>query len=179
MKSKKAFIGIDLGKHGAFAIQVQGKQPVLHSMPLNTAGEIDVEEVYRILSLSTITVSELSDIMIVTENLHSVYGASASSNFQFGINIAIVTTIIEILKIPYVKVQAKEWQKLCFKGIKEIHKPGKVKGRGTLETKKMALVAVKRLYPNVDLRRTQRSTKADEGMVDALLMSHYCKIIYK
>jgi len=58
-----------------------------------------------------------------------------------------------------------------FTGVEEIT----ITGKSTRDTKAMALVAAKRLFPGRDFKLTDRSTKPHDGMVDALLMSEYGK----
>ena len=75
------------------------------------------------------------------------------------------------LRIPYTKIPAKQWQKEMFTGVEEIT----ITGKTSRDTKAMALVAAKRLFPGRDFTFTERSTKPHDGYVDALLMSEYGK----
>ena len=78
------------------------------------------------------------------------------------------------LKLPYYKFQPKEWQKFCFTGI-PIQKKQISNGN---DTKLMAKHAVNRLYPDVDLRASDRCKNFHSGIVDALLIAHYLKNFY-
>ena len=44
-----------------------------------------------------------------------------------------------------------------------------------VDTKAMALMAAKRLFPKVNLIMTERSTTPHDGLVDALLMAEYAR----
>jgi len=66
-----------------------------------------------------------------------------------------------------------------FAGVPEIRKPSTRRNkdgdpiRGPRDTKAMALLAAKRLFPSVDLTATERSKKPHDGIVDALLLAEY------
>jgi hypothetical protein len=172
----KVYAGLDPGKNGAIAAIFVDKGKVskieTHVMPMLNSDEYDLQGLRDIIE----TLSKL-DTHFVIENVHSIFGTSAKSNFQFGMGVGIVRTSIAFFQIPFTLVQSKTWQKVCFEGVKEIRKPGKAKeGRGSVDTKAMALIAVKRLYPKVNLLATARSKVPHDGLVDALLMSHFCKL---
>ena len=60
-------------------------------------------------------------------------------------------------------------------------KPGNKKSfrvKGKLDTKCMALLSQKRLYPSFNPLATERSKKPHEGIIDALCISHYLKNHY-
>jgi hypothetical protein len=52
--------------------------------------------------------------LVVIEDVHSIFGSSSKSNFQFGRSLGILEGVVNALDIPYVKVQPKEWQKVSF-----------------------------------------------------------------
>jgi len=110
--------------------------------------------------------------MLMVEEVHSVFGASAKANFTFGRNVGVVNTLLDLLPIGKDIVQPKEWQKFC--GI-----PAKKKGqkRSTADVKKLVAVAADRLYPGCDIR-TPRGRILD-GRADALMIAHFCAHKYK
>jgi hypothetical protein len=73
------------------------------------------------------------------------------------------------LSIPFIKVPPKQWQKEMFVGVAEIKKSGKK----TRDTKAMALIAAKRLFPKLKLTFGSVAKVPHDGLVDALLMSQY------
>ena len=166
-------IGIDIGKNGAIVIQDLNSGDITkHIMPL-ISNEIDVKSLYDIFYKY-----KDKKCMCAMEDLHAIFGSSAKSTFTFGFVAGATEAIILSLGIPYIKVQAKIWQKEAFRGIKEIRKPSTInkKGvevKGRLDTKAMALLASKRLYPKFDSTPSERSKKAHDGIVDALLISDY------
>lgn len=173
----KARIGIDPGKSGAFVIQ-KDNQVIVHAMPL-IAKEYDIQGMKKILEDYICMEGDGNDIMIVLEDVHAIFNSSAGSTFEFGRGLGIIEGIISSFDIPHVKIAPKTWQKICFQGVPVIEKPGtKAKGAARYDNKAMALLAVKRLYPNQKLTFTDKQTKPQDGLIDALLLSHYCKLNY-
>lgn len=118
-----------------------------------------------------------TELTVVIENVHSIFGVSAGSNFQFGRALGLIEGLLMGMGISYVKVAPKEWQSVGFMGVPVIEKAGtKAKGAARYDNKAMALIAAQRLYPNLDLRKSQKAEKAHDGIVDALLMGHYAKV---
>lgn len=113
----------------------------------------------------------LVDIYI--EDVHSVYGASAKANFQFGRSVGIIRGMTEIwtsmgnYKSSIQLVQPKVWQK-------EVRQPEDiVKG----DNKATALNTVKRIlgdnYSDELFLPTKRSKKPSHDMVDSYLIAYY------
>lgn len=172
-------IGVDIGQNGAIVIQdLETGNIVTQVMPI-VGKDVDVHELINILESFRDT-----DCMVIIEDVRAIFGAAASATFTFGYVAGVTEAALIALKLPYRRVNPKIWQKQAFAGVKEIRKPDTVnkngkKVKGKVDTKAMALIAAKRLYPNVDLRPTQRSKNPHDGIVDALLMSWYCKQNYK
>lgn len=146
------YIGIDIGTNGALAC-------------------IDESSLfYMLLKDDWISYIRKQKGQVMIEDLHSIYGSSAKSNFQFGINNGIVIGVLTALHIPYNKVQPKAWQKEMWKGVDPIIKNGKV------DTKATSLEAARLLYPTEPFLATKRSTTPHDGIVDAVLLAHYCKL---
>lgn len=175
--SNKIYVGIDVGKNGGIAVLYPEGEVSVQATPTvgpTTAKEIDKQAIKKFFHS---LVDNGVEIVVVVEDVHSIFGTSAKSNFQFGRSLGIIEGIVEALELSYYKITPKVWQALCFQGVPEIRKPSKTaKGRGTLETKPMALIAAQRLYPQVDLRKSNKAEKPHDGIVDALLMAHYAKL---
>lgn len=106
----------------------------------------------------------------VIEDVHSVFGSSAKSNFEFGRCVGMLEAFLVSSNIPYTKVQPKRWQKQMWEGI-----PIQTNADGKTDTKATSLLAAQRLYPMVDLRKSERAKKPDHNKVDALLIAEYCR----
>ena len=160
-------IGIDIGKKGA--IVVLAREPWTKAidpivMPI-IGDQVDYHELYDILSRYAKT-----NCHVIFEKLGVIFGTGKSTAFSMGHQAGAVEMACIALRIPYTKVPAKQWQKEMFQGVDEITKPGK----SSRDTKAMALIAAKRLFP--DFKMTfGRATTPHDGVVDALLMAEYCK----
>lgn len=177
---RKVHIGIDVGKNGAIVgiETLEDGSFTIKKFPTPKIGDqIDTKGIKDILSCEFD--SENNSVTVIIEDVHSIFGASAKSNFQFGRALGLLEGIVVTLGLSFYKITPKIWQKECLVGIPAIAKPGsKAKGRGAYDTKAMALIAARQLYPNVDLRKSQRAEKPCDGIVDALLMAHYAKLKY-
>ena len=172
MAAKKAYqrrfhIGIDLGKQGAFAIQ-ENNIVVCHKMPL-IGKEIDLNEIYTLL-----TPFEGGNGMVVFEKI--VPFGVKTAMFSLGLQAGAIEMACVALAIPYTKVPPQTWQKEMFTGVDQLTKISTTTKSGvSRDTKSMALVAAKRLFPKQVLIFGNRATVPHDGLVDALLMSEYAK----
>ncbi len=69
--------------------------------------------------------------------------------------------MLTALEISYQLVAPRTWQKVMHAGTS-----------GT-DTKQRSIIAAQRLFPRVDLRRSEKSRKLDDGLADALLLAEY------
>jgi len=164
------YVGIDPGAHGFFAIyDTSTKEYSFIEMP-------KIGKFIDILGVSNIVKLLKNHVAIVAlEDVHSIFGVSAKSNWSFSAAAAIVETALVCHVIPYTKVQPKKWQKLMWEGIpvqKKLSSTGKT---FVNDTKLMSKMAAKRLFPNIDLRRNERCKVEDDGKIDALLLVNYAR----
>jgi hypothetical protein len=172
MSKGKLWIGIDPGKQGAIVSIDSFNNVETYVMPL-IAGEYDLQKLKQFMN----QFQEVNDLHLIIEDVHAIFRASANSSFEFGVGVGIVRMATVMAEIPFTLVQPKMWQKTIFEGVSVIKKPGKrEEGRGSLDTKAMALIAAQRLYPKLNLMKSDKSKKPHEGIVDALLIAHYCKL---
>lgn len=150
----KLTIGIDIGARGAIASLYKGHldYAILGTVPLWT----------RFIK----SLNKKPDLVVI-EDLHSIFGASAKSNFQFGVNNGIVIGALEALDIKYIKVAPKKWQKAIW--IEQDH----IRYNDKLDTKATSLNAALRIYPNEKFIVTSRSIVPHDGIVDAVLLATY------
>jgi len=176
----KLFIGIDIGKQGAIASLSESNVLKYYPIPLvgNQVSKIGIRKILEEIFLESGT--DNKEILVGLEDVHSIFGASAKSNFQFGRCLGLIEGIVDTKELPSVLVQPKTWQKFAFLGVPEIRKPDKVSEtgkilKGTLDTKAMALIAVQRLFPSETFLATSRSKVPHDGIVDAALIAYYLK----
>jgi len=102
--------------------------------------------------------------MAAVEDVHSIFGMSAKSNFVFGKNTGIIHGLLRGLGYSLDLVQPKVWQKAI--GVK-------AKGK---DIKKEVASIVTRLYPSCEIY-TPRKRLLD-GRSDALALAHYIATKY-
>lgn len=169
------YIGIDPGKTGALAyIDTDSGKHGSIVMP-QIGNEIDINKFCDFMRQLT-----LGDHHVITEDVHSIFGASAKSNFTFGRVVGGIEWALVALGCKYTKVAPKMWQKEMWEGVKPVQiNTGKKTSKGNVkyktDTKATSLLAAKRLFPKDDFLKSKRSTVPHDGIVDALLIAEYCK----
>lgn len=153
--------GIDPGTNGAIA--------VLDSESPDSVELLDLKKntIYEVFDWMEGKISSFSPGEIWIEDIHSMYGMSAKSNFGFGKNLGIVTALTEIFQgyvpkkapITIKTVTPKVWQK--YIGVT-------VKGKAI--KKEVAKIA-QGLYPNAELYGKRGGLL--DGRADALMIAHY------
>jgi hypothetical protein len=170
----KAYMGIDPGKDGFITVLITGVgdkiELVFHKIPL-IGKEVDLNELNRVIKI--IGEQFAGCLHCVIEDVHAKYGSSAGATFSFGYVCGATEAIIMANNIPHTKVQPKKWQKDMWEGVPVQKKPSSTGKTLVNDTKLMSLMAVKRLFPEIDLRATDRSRKPHDGKVDSLLLAEY------
>lgn len=142
----RAWIGVDPGKSGAYAI-------------LRESGTVDVYDWTDARAFSD-TVAEWRDNLniygAVVESVHSKPKQGVSSSFNFGMVYGIAQGVIVAHGIPLYFVTPQKWQKAMFS-----------KQDGA-DTKTQSLAVARRLFPKADIR-----LKKHHGRSDAVLLAYY------
>ena len=102
--------------------------------------------------------------MVMIEDVHALYGASAKSTFSFGKNVGLMVGIIQAAGISLDQVQPKVWQKVA--GLTGKNNPQSIK-------KKIAELA-HRLYPHAEIYGPKGGLL--DGKSDSLLIAYYASI---
>lgn len=155
----KVYIAIDPGIHGFVSIINKDGKFIKAFALLSNPKNIDIVEMsQRLFDLSIYE----GMCHVVLEDVHSIFGSSAKSNFNFGWILGAIEGVLSTLGLPYTKVAPKTWQKQMHQGI--------VKN----ENKKvMSLMACHKIFPTVDLKRTMKCKNEDDNFADSLLMAEY------
>lgn len=151
----KFVCALDPGVTGGIALK-NGPEIICEVMPALPKG-LDLP------GLSTWLKAHKSNIAITyLEHSQAIPGrVSSASTFQFGRYFGSIEGVLAALGIPYHLVKPQTWQKQIHAGI-------------TADTPKdRSRIAVSRLYPNLDLRASERSKNVHEGMMDAVLIAHW------
>lgn len=153
-------LGIDPGLSGGIVMLDDNKQIYFKIVMPVKDGEINSNALKSIMQ-------ELTDKdHIVIEDVHSIFGASAKSNFMFGKVCGIIQALANTTPATVTLVPPKAWQKKIWEASDIILKNGKK------DTKKTSLAAATRLAPNVDFRKSERSKIPHDGIVDAYLIAY-------
>jgi hypothetical protein len=166
----KIYIGIDIGKMGAIAVIHRG-QITTYPMP-KIKTELDYVELCDLMSNLS---SEKGHPYVIFEKLGVIFGTSKATAFSMGEQSGAVEMSCICQAIPYTKVRAADWQKEMFQGLDQITKPSSTGKKEVRDTKAMALVAVKRIFPTLKLTFGDRATKPHDGLIDAVLMAEYAR----
>ena len=148
------YIGVDPGVEGGFAvIMVDG-------------GQTDVavgamEDGCFVRTMQAVADDKLMDKFAIVEQVNSRPKQGAPGMFKFAKNAGHIEGVLEALRIPYQPVVPRKW-KAEF---------------GLNSDKAKSCEVCKRLFPNVDLRRTEKCRKDHDGMAEALLMAEYARRI--
>ena len=161
----KTYVGIDIGKNGAIAIIDPEGNIITHEMPL-ISNELDYHELSAIMVDVT---TKYQNVHVIFEKLGVIYGSGKNVAFSMGEQAGSVEMSCICKGIPYTKTRAVVWQKEMFQGISEITKTNSAKR----DTKAMALIAIKRIFPTLTLTFGKRAVKPHDGLIDAVLMAEY------
>lgn len=140
------YIGIDPGKDGALAV----------IWPDDSVEAATFEEAeYRGILHDV----ESRNSRCCLERVGAMPGQGVTSMFKFGENFGFIQGLLTAYSIPYELVTPQKWKK-------EFQVTG---------DKNSSIAACKRLFPGVNLRRTDRCKKDHDGMAEALLMAEYAR----
>lgn len=167
----------DVGKNGAIVIIDQASDIVFKSIIPTIGNEYDERKIFEIFCNYNLELKHF-----VLEDVHSIFGSSAKSNFQFGRGKGLLEMALIAAEIPHTLVQPKTWQ-IIWEGVPKQYKPTSRKNKKgeiikKIDTKATSLIAAQRLFPNVDLRANDKCKVSHNGIVDALLMAEYCRRKY-
>ena len=153
-------VAIDPGQTGAVCFMTlvdgQSSEIVFEPMPL-VGKEVDAHKLAQIFSV-------MLDAHVFVEKVSSMPKQGVASMFKFGRNVGMLQAMLAAYKLPYTEVTPQRWQKLMHEGLSR---------KSLTDPKHRSLAVAKRLFPHVNLLRTSRCKKPDEGFVDALLIAEY------
>lgn len=162
------FVGIDPGKDGAFVVLDEDRNIVDVTVIPTIGSEYDKEGM-----LAWIRQYDIQHAVL--ENVHAPQLGGRSSCFNFGRGKGLLEMMLFALEVPHTQVMPQTWQKEMWQGVTKQMK----KGTRKTDTKATSLLAAKRLFPGMDLRKSDRARVPHDGIVDALLMAEYCRRKFK
>lgn len=152
------FIGVDPGAKG----YICALRPDLESAEFISNSFEHPSQIYNQV-YEIIQINDCPKIMI--EEVHSIFGMSAKSNFVFGRNVGLIHGILAVTQKGIDVVQPKQWQKAVG-----------VKAKGKAIKQDVADIC-KRLYPNINIYGPKGGLL--DGKSDSLMIAHYCYLKYK
>lgn len=172
------YLGIDPGFNGAFAIIDPGRRRI-YGTPMPTFWRVlksgkrrkqyDYIAIKKILEArikAAVTIEEQFPLPLVFKKQGGKeQKQGVISVFSTGYGFGVLMGMLASLDMKTRLVHPKTWQAAFFK-----RDPEKT-------TKEQALEAVRRIYPNVDLFASERSTVPHTGIVDALLLAEWGRMV--
>lgn len=190
----KAILAIDPGKYGGIVAMVGETIVGKWEMPL-LGDDLDVIALCDIIT----SLTGYYNVTAIVEDVHSIYGTSSASNFTFGYVCGQINATVKALRLKTIEIQPKVWQKNIWINSDIVYKTKKAdQKKASIDTKATSLCAVKRLFPNEDLRGEIKVTyygdnaqnrklkrvglpvpskkdKPNDGLVDALLIAEVAR----
>lgn len=160
------YIGIDIGaKGGIVGLDEVGDILFMYRIPKKN-GSVDFPELAELIN-SLMDIDDRGVICI--EDIHSIYGMSAKSNFSFGFIKGFKVACCMMSTYRFEQVAPKIWQKEIWEE-DDIVRNGRKK-----DTKATSLNAAKRIFPDQTFVPTKRHRVPHDGLVDSALIAEYAK----
>lgn len=145
------YIGLDPGKKGAMAIMgysnTTGERYMMKIIPF------DPQEYIK-------TLKQFNGATVCIEQVHSLPREGVKSVWSFGQTYGWLLGVLDAVGLSYQTVPPNLWKK----------------DFSLLRTeKKQSIEVCKRLFPNANLKRTERCKKDDDGMAEAALLAIYAQ----
>jgi crossover junction endodeoxyribonuclease RuvC len=146
---KKIYIGIDPGADGGIAV-IENEHIIVSTFSTEA-----MVEICRAIS------DRCDDIKVTTclEKVGAMPKQGVTSMFNFGKNVGFIEGALSANYIPYQAVPPQKWKKEY----------------SISSDKNKSIEVCKKLFPNVNLKRTERCKKDHDGMAEALLMAEYAR----
>lgn len=159
MNEKTIAIGIDPGKDGALAIlsddviSLAGVEGKVFIIPF------DDRRFNTYLRCVPAWHYRNHKIVCVLEHVGAMPGQGSVSMFNFGQNFGWIRGILDAHGVPYELVRPQKWKKEF----------------SCTSDKNTSVAVAQRLFPDLDLRKTDKCKKPHDGICEALLMAEYAR----
>ena len=138
------YIGVDPGKNGGIAI-------------IDNDGVVAFPFSEERLLIELDGIAQEYECICYLEHVHAMPKQGVSSTFNFGMNFGFIQGVLKAYEIPYELVTPQKWKKEF----------------SCTSDKNTSIEVCKRLFPNVNLKATDRCRKDHDGMAEALLIAEY------
>ena len=147
------YIGIDPGKAGGYAI-------IAESETGRAVFAYPWDDVFFATEMSAIANRKAEGIFAAVEKVGAMPGQGVTSMFNFGKSAGFIEGVLTALGIPYQLVPPATWKK-------EFSLIGK--------DKRASVAVCKKLFPDVDLKRTEKCTTDSDGKAESLLIAEWAR----
>lgn len=193
MEQKIVFLGLDPGKAGFITVY----EPELdeysfypmpeHKVPTGKILKSGREEMktefhpegFRDLILKLHSKYKGYKIVAAMEDVHGRQGWSAENNFNFGHTAGLQLMILIMLRAEIELVKPQKWQSFMYQGFKKVMIPSSTGKTMVNDTKATSALVATSIAPNIDFRRTERSSNLDDNKTDSFLLCLYRYRRYK
>ena len=145
------YIGVDPGKSGGYAI-------IAESETGRAVFAYPWDDVFFATEMSAIANRKAEGIFAAVEKVGAMPGQGVKSMFNFGKNAGYIEGVLSALGIPYQLILPATWKK-------EFSLIGK--------DKQASIVTCHKLFPDVDLKRSDRCRTDSDGKAEALLICEW------
>ena len=167
---ERIYLGIDVGAKGFLTLN-KGNEFQFFSIADN--------DYYQLSDIMRKIKDEYPNVVCVMESIHAIFGSSAKSTFSFGEINGLLKGLLIANKIPYHLIPRKKSQETIWEHsdmvvtYKQVKVKDKLVNKKEINTKQTSLNAARRLFPLIDLRKTERCKNFDDNKVDSILISEY------
>lgn len=170
---ERAYLGIDVGSKGFITLRTP--DGFYSFLSIEDSNE---QEINNFLKQA---IQNYPNVYCAMEEIHSIYGSSSKGTFSFGEINGLLKGFLIANNIPYSLVPPKKWQDEIWEFNDKVYDYKKtetedgVKTRKTVNTKQTSFNAARRIFPNIDLRKSQRCRTLDDNKCDSLLICEYAR----
>lgn len=143
------FVGIDPGQKGGYCYIMDG---VPKAFPW--------DDTFFVHDMRCLVNIKDEGIVAAVEKVGAMHGQGVTSMFSFGKSAGYIEGVLAALGIPFQLVPPVKWKK-------EFSLIGK--------DKRASIECCKRLFPGLDLRRTERCRTDSDGKAEAALIAEYAR----
>ena len=143
------YVGIDPGKNGGYAYIVDG-----------TVKAFPWDDVFFVQDMNCLVRMEDENIVAAVEKVGARPGQGTVSMFSFGKSAGFIEGVLSGLGISYQLVPPAKWKK-------EFSLIGK--------DKKASIEVCRKLFPELDLKRTERCRTDSDGKAEAALIAEWAR----
>ena len=147
------WIGVDPGKNGGYAL-------ISKSETGQAVFAYPWDDNFFAMEMASLMQFKEHGIVAAVEKVGAMPGQGVTSMFNFGKSAGYIEGVLSALGIPYQLVPPAKWKK-------EFSLIGK--------DKQASIMACHRLFPELDLKRTERCRTDSDGKAEATLLAEYAR----